>query len=279
MVKRITKLFIYVFLLLVTLVTLLPVAYAFFGSLKSNQELLTSGARLLPERYVCDNYVQAWNLADFKSYTWNSGYLTFFSVIGVVLTSSMGGYVFARGDFPGRKLFFILFTGTMFISLGTITLYPKLEIARALHINKSLWGIIIMNVFAVGPTNLFLVKSFVESMPREIDEAASIDGCSFGGIFFHIILPLIKPIVATIAIITFKNVWNDYLLPMVFTISTPSKAPLVVGVVSLKNTGEGATSWNLMLAGTMISIIPMMIVYLCLNRYFVEGLTSGAVKG
>ena len=277
--KKIIKVFIYLFLLAVTVITLLPVAYAFFGSLKSNQELLTSGAKLLPEKWVTENYIQAWNLADFKTYTWNSVYLTFFSVIGVIFTSSMGGYVFARGSFPGKKLLFILFTGTMFISLGTITLYPKLEIARSLHINKSLWGIIIMNVFAVGPTNLFLVRSFVESVPREIDEAAAIDGCNFGAVFFHIILPLIKPIIATIAIITFKNVWNDYLLPMVFTISSPKRAPLVVGVVSLKNTGEGATSWNLMLAGTMISIIPMMIVYLCLNKYFVEGLTSGAVKG
>ena len=277
--RKISRSFVYMFLLIVTIITLLPVFYAFFGSFKSNQELLTSGARLIPKEFVFNNYVQAWNLADFKTYTWNSVYLTFFSVIGVVLTSSMGGYVFARGDFPGKKLLFILFTGTMFISLGTITLYPKLEIARALHINKTLLGIIIMHVFAVGPTNLFLVRSFVESMPKEIDEAASIDGCSFGGIFFRIIFPLIKPILATIAIITFKNVWNDYLLPMVFTISTPSKAPLVVGVVSLKNTGEGATSWNLMLAGTMISIIPMMALYLCLNKYFVEGLTTGAVKG
>lgn len=277
--KKLTKLFTYIFLLIVTFITLLPVIYSFCGSFKSNQELLTSGATLLPKQIIFDNYVQAWTLADFKTYTWNSIYLTIFSVSGVVLTSSMGGYVFARGDFPGRKLLFVLFTATMFISLGTITLYPKLEIARALHINKSLFGIIIMNVFAVGATNLFLVRSFIETIPKEIDEAASIDGCNFGRIFFQILFPLIKPILATVAIITFKNVWNDYLLPMVFTISTPSKAPLVVGVVSLKNTGEGATSWNLMLAGTMISIIPMMVVYLCLNKYFVEGLTSGAVKG
>lgn len=273
------KIILYAFLLLVTFITLLPVIYSFCASFKSNQELLTSGASLLPKKWVFDNYVQAWQLADFKTYTWNSIYMTFFSVIGVVASSAMGGYAFARGEFPGKKLLFVLFTATMFVSLGTVTLYPKLQIARALHINKSLWGIIIMNVFAVGATNLFLVRSFVESVPKEIDEAALIDGCGFVRTFFSILLPLIKPILATIAIISFKTVWNDYLLPMVFTIANPKRAPLVVGVVSLKNTGEGATSWNLMLAGTMISIIPMMIVYLCLNKYFVEGITSGAVKG
>lgn len=269
----------YIFLTALVLVTLLPVMYAFFGSFKSNQELLVSGARLLPESFTLDNYIKAWKLADFKTYTFNSLYLTFFSVIGVVSSSAMAGYAFSRGTFPGKNIIFTLFVSTMFICLGTITLYPKLQIARLLHINKSLWGIIIMNVFSVGATNLFLVRSFINSLPREIDEAATIDGCSFGRIFASIILPLLKPILATIAIISFKTVWNDYLLPMVFTISTPSKAPLVVGVVSLKNTGDAATSWNLMLAGTMISIIPMMVLYLCLNRYFVEGMTNGAVKG
>ena len=269
----------YIFLTALVFVTFLPVMYAFFGSFKSNQELLVSGARLLPESFTVDNYIKAWKLADFKTYTFNSLYLTFFSVIGVVSSSAMAGYAFSRGTFPGKNIIFTLFVSTMFICLGTITLYPKLQIARLLHINKSLWGIIIMNVFSVGATNLFLVRSFINSLPREIDEAATIDGCSFGRIFASIILPLLKPILATIAIISFKTVWNDYLLPMVFTISTPSKAPLVVGVVSLKNTGDAATSWNLMLAGTMISIIPMMVLYLCLNRYFVEGMTNGAVKG
>lgn len=277
--KILKKIIIYLFLIILTLITLLPILYALFGSLKSNQELLVAGARLLPEKFIFDNYVQAWKLADFKAYTWNSIYMTFFSVIGVVASSAMGGYAFARGSFPGKKLIFGLFTATMFLSFGTITLYPQLQIARLLHINKSLWGIIIMKIFGVSAMNLFLVRGFVNSISREIDEAATIDGCNFARIFTAIILPLMKPILATIAIITFKTVWNDYLLPMVFTISTPKKAPLVVGVVALKNTGEGASSWNLMLAGTMISIIPMVIVYLCLNRYFVEGMTSGAVKG
>ena len=277
--KILKKTIIYLFLILLTFVTLLPILYAFFGSFKSNQELLVDGAKLLPGKFIFDNYVQAWKLADFKTYTWNSIYMTVFSVVGVVASSAMGGYAFARGKFPGKNLIFGLFTATMFLSFGTITLYPQLQIARLLHINKSLWGIIIMKIFGVSAMNLFLVRGYVNSISKEIDEAAMIDGCNFAKTFTSIILPLMKPILATIAIITFKTVWNDYLLPMVFTVSTPEKAPLVVGVVALKNTGEGASSWNLMLAGTMISIIPMVIVYLCLNRQFVEGMTNGAVKG
>ena len=274
-----SKILLYVFLLALAFITLIPIIYSFFGSFKSNMELMTNGANIMPEKFVFENYVQAWEMADFKTYTMNSVFLSFFTVIGVVFMSSMVGYVFARGNFPGKKIIFAVLTSTMFISLGTITLYPTIQVAQFLHINKSLWGVVIISVFSTHVTNVFLVRGFINSVPKEIDEAATIDGCGFIGIFLRIMLPLIKPIIATVAILTFKDAWNNYLLPMLFTISDPEKMPLVVGVVNLKNTGEGATSWNLMLSGMMISIIPMIIVYLCLNRYFVEGLTAGSVKG
>ena len=273
------KILLYAFLLGLVFLTLIPILYSFFGSFKSNMELMTDGARLLPKEFNLENYVQAWEIADFKTYTKNSVFLAFFTVIGVVFMSSMVGYVFARGNFPGKKIIFVVLTSTMFISLGTITLYPTIQVAQFLHINESLWGVVIISVFGTHVTNVFLVRGFINSVPKEIDEAATIDGCGFMGIFLRIMLPLIKPIIATIAILTFKDAWNNYLLPMLFTISDPEKMPLVVGVVSLKSTGEGATSWNLMLSGMMISVIPMILVYLCLNRYFVDGLTAGAVKG
>lgn len=274
-----SKILLYMFLIALALITLIPIIYSFFGSFKSNMELMTNGASIMPEKFVFENYVQAWEMADFKTYTMNSVFLSFFTVVGVVFMSSMVGYVFARGNFPGKKIIFAVLTSTMFISLGTITLYPTIQVAQFLHINTSLWGVVIISVFGTHVTNVFLVRGFINSVPKEIDEAATIDGCGFMGIFLRIMLPLIKPIIATIAILTFKDAWNNYLLPMLFTISDPDKMPLVVGVVNLKNTGEGATSWNLMLSGMMISIIPMIIVYLCLNRYFVDGLTAGAVKG
>jgi ABC-type glycerol-3-phosphate transport system permease component len=121
--------------------------------------------------------------------------------------------------------------------------------------------------------------SYMSSIPYEIDEAAKIDGCGFFRIYWNIIFPLLKPLVATVGLLSFRAAWNDYMLPMIFTLANPQKSPLIVGVVSLRNSGEAASSWNLMLAGTTIAIVPMLIVYLFLNRYFIEGLTSGAVKG
>ena len=113
----------------------------------------------------------------------------------------------------------------------------------------------------------------------ELDEAAKIDGCGFVGIFAKIIFPLLKPILATIAILTFQGSWNDYLSPLIFTMSKPEQRTLIVGIVQLKSTGEAAASWNLMLAGTTIALIPVLIAYIFANRYFVEGIAAGAVKG
>jgi ABC-type glycerol-3-phosphate transport system permease component len=273
------RLVLYTFLTLCTLFALFPIIYLFLASFKSNAEILTSGARIIPEKFVFDNYFQAWNLANFKQLTLNSVGMTFFIVVGSILTTTTLAYVLQRGKFKGKAFLHGLFLSTMFISLGTSSLFPQLQIAKSLGINSSLIGVIIIRVLGINVTQLFIATSFISTIPNEIDEAAKIDGCGFLRVFYKIIFPLLKPLIATSGLLSFRAAWNDYMLPMIFTLTHPEKAPLIVGVVSLRNTGEAASSWNLMLAGTTIAIIPMLVVYLFLNRYFIEGLTSGAVKG
>ena len=272
------KVLLYTIMILFSILVAFPIVYTVLSSFKSNMEIM-SGGTIWPEEFVLDNYKQAWKLANFKQYTWNSIYMCFFSVIGVVITSTFAGYVFARGNFPGKKLIFAVFTAMMFISFGSATLYPLLKVAKLLHINKNLWGVILITVFGVNITNIYLIRGYVLSLPYEIEEAAIIDGCSFFMVFVKVVAPLLKPIIATVAILSFKYSWNDYLMPMVFTLSNPNNRPLVVGIVSLKSTGEAAASWNLMMAGTTISLIPILIVFLFFNRYFIQGMASGAVKG
>jgi ABC-type glycerol-3-phosphate transport system permease component len=269
----------YAFLFLVLYISMAPLLYIFFASFKSNQEILVHASRLLPIDWTFQNYKDAWVIANFKQYTFNSMYMAFFIVTGTLIVATMAGYVFSRGRFPGKNAIFTVFTATMFLSLGSIMIYPQLQIAKMLGIHTSLWGVIIIDVFGMHVAAIFIVRSFINSIPYEIDEAAIIDGCSFFRTFWNVLIPLLKPVIATIALITFRHAWNEFLLPMVFTLSNPSQRPLSVGIVALKNTGEAATNWNLMLAGTMMSVIPMLIVYLFLNRYFISGLTSGAIKG
>jgi multiple sugar transport system permease protein len=277
--KYISILLIYLVLLIVFCVTIFPVFYTFMASFKSNKEILTAGNRVIPSTFVVDNYVQAWKLANFKRYTYNSVFMSVFIVAGVIGTSTICGYVFSRGRFLGKQFLYYMILSSMFVSLGSLTLYPLLMIAKVVNMNRSLWGVIVIRVFAVNTTNIFISRSFVDSIPREIDEAAKVDGCSFFQIFLHIISPLCKPVIATVGILTFRSSWNDYLLPMVFTLSNPNRMPLVVGVVNRKSSGEAASSSNLMLAVTALSMIPMIVIYIIFNRYFIDGLTSGSVKG
>jgi multiple sugar transport system permease protein len=270
---------IYAVLIVVFVVSMFPVFYTFMASFKSNKEILTSGNRVIPDRFVVENYVDAWRLANFKRFTFNSVFMSVFIVAGDIIVSIVCGYVFARGHFRGKQFIYYFFLSSMFVSLGSLTLYPLLVITKLVNLNRSLWGVIIIRVFAVNVTNVFISRGFIESIPKEIDEAAKVDGSSFFQIFIHVITPLCTPIIATVGILTFRNSWNDYLLPMVFTLSNPDRMPLVVGVVNLKSSGQAASSWNLMLAGTAISMVPMILIYAIFNRYFIDGLTSGSIKG
>lgn len=272
------KIIMYGFLIFLLVLVIYPIIYAFLASFKTAREVLV-GVDFLPKTIMFDNYIKAWNAANFSLYTWNSIWYSVINVFIALLTSAMGGYVFSRGEFRGKNFIFAIFTSLMFVTLGTSSLYPQLQILKALHLNTSLWGLIVMRFFGIQITNIFLVRGFVNSLPKELDEAAEIDGCSFITIFFRIILPLLKPIMATVGIFAFTSSWNDYLMPMIVTLSNPSQRTLPVGIIALKSSSEAATAWNLILAGAMISAIPMIIVFLIFNKYFVKGLASGAVKG
>ena len=178
-----------------------------------------------------------------------------------------------------RIFIFALFSSLMFINMGSITIYAVFKVLNLVHLADSLWGLIVMKIFSIGIVNIYLVRSYIRTLPIELDEAARIDGCGFIGTFFKIIGPLLKPVLATISMLAFNSSWNDYLMPTLFTISTPHERTLTVGIMALKNSGNAASNWNLMLAGATIALIPILIAYAFGNKYFVDGLAAGAVKG
>ena len=190
----------------------------------------------------------------------------------------MAGYVFARKNFYGKKIIFSLYGALVFVAMGSVTLYPTYTVLTALHINKSLAGLILALVGG-QITNVLLVTGFVKTVPVELDEAATIDGCSQYRTFFQIILPLLKPILAVVALFSFRTAWNDYLTSFIISIFTPSIKTLTVAVVQMKYSVNAAAEWHIMLAGASISIIPILILYLFANKQFISGLTAGAVKG
>ena len=265
-------------LLILLVVVLYPFLIVLMGSFKTNVEILTS-SKVFPEHWNFNNYIVAWTKSNFARFTWNSLWYTVCHVVVIILTSACNGYAFARGKFRGKKVIFAVFTSMMFISLGTSSLYPTLQIMNKLGLSHSLWGLIVKDFFMLNIANMYLVRGFINQLPKELDEAATIDGCSFIGIFFRIILPLLKPMIATLAVLSFSAGWNDYLWPMIVTMGNPNAQPLSVGLQALKTSGDAAAQWNIVLAGSMISAVPMTIVYIIFNKYFIKGIAAGAVKG
>ncbi|MDF2613412.1 MAG: carbohydrate transporter permease [Clostridia bacterium] len=270
---------IYTCLIILTLFTIYPILYVVFGSFKTNQELVLGGSNLLPTQFNFSNYIEAWKLANFGRYTLNSVFLSTMVMLGILIVSSMAGYCMARRDFFGKEFLYGLLISFMFINIGSVSLRPLFELAVKINLHKSLWGVILICIGMGQATNIFLVRGYMASVPKELDEAAAIDGCGFFQTFYIIILPVLKPILATVALLSFRGAWNEYILAQVFTMSNPAMRPLTAGVIALKSTGDGAAAWNIMFAGSAMSIIPILVIYLLASKYFMTGLTEGAVKG
>lgn len=266
-------------LVFISVVVIFPVLYIVLGSFKQNQELLVGGSNVFPKFWITQNYVDAWNQANFAVYTKNSLFLSFGVMIISLIVSSMAGYVFSRKTFAGKEIIYSIFTAFMFINVGSVSLRPLYELATNMKINTSLWPVILFSAGGGQATYIFLCRGYVNSVPKELDEAARIDGCSFFQTYYKVIIPMLKPVMATIAILSFRQGWNEYIMPRVFTMTNDSLRPLTVGVNMLKNAGDGAAAWNIMFAGATIAIIPILVVFVCFSRYFMGGLTSGAVKG
>lgn len=271
-----SRILLWIFLLVVAAMALFPLILAFFGSLKSNLEL-TTGTSLLPKEWKFDNYAQAWTSANFARFTWNSVFISTFTTIGTLLIGTMAAYAVARVDFYGKRLYVVIQSCTLFISIGAVVLRPQFDLMVALHLQKSLWGVIIILISAHA-TAFFMLIGFVRAIPKELDEAAFIDGCNFYSVYFRVILPLLTPALGVTALWTFRGAWNEYILPLVFTMTQPGLQTLTVGLAGLKYGVGDAAQPQLMLAGACVSMLPMIIVYIFANKTFMQ-MTAGSVKG
>ena len=271
--------FLFLLLLVIVLFTLYPIIYIVLGSFKANNELLMGGTNLFPKRFLLDNYKEAWEKANFAVYTMNSVIISLGVMALTIVTTTMAGYVFARKKFKRKELLYGVFVAFMFVNVGSVSLRPLFELAVKVKMNTSLLSIILISTGMGQATYIILVRGYMNTISKELDEAAKLDGCTFFQIYYKIILPLLKPVIATIGLLSFRTGWNEYIMPLVFTMSNEKLRPLTVGVVMLKNSGDGAAAWNLMFAGSTIAIIPIIVIYMFSSRYFMNGLTAGAVKG
>lgn len=257
--------------------TLYPVVYTLLGSFKTNAEL-TLGGSFFPSQWQFSNYIYAFGKLNFGQYTINSIVLAILTVAFTLITSSMAAYVIARRDFPGKKVLTTAYLLSMFVSVGSVALYPLYNLLHKLGLTNSMVGLA-LQLTGGQAANIFMISGFVRNVPKELDEAAYIDGAGIFRVFYTIIVPAIKPILGVVALFAFRTAWNEFVTTQVFTMSNTSLRTLSVAVANLRYSANAAAEWHLMTAGASIALIPMLIVYLLANRQFITGLTAGAVKG
>ena len=267
----------WVFLIAMCVFTLYPVFYAVIGSFKTNAEL-TLGNSLFPEAWHYENYLYAFEKLDFGLYTLNSVVLALLTVVLSVVTASMAGYVIGRREFIGKKLLSALYLGSMFISVGSVALYPLYKLLNSWGLTSNLIGLALI-LTGGQVSNIFLIAGFARSVPKELDDAATIDGAGVFRIYWQIIVPMIRPILGIVALFSFRTAWNEFITAQVFTMSNPNLKTLSVAVANLRYSSNAAAEWHIMAAGASIALIPILIVYLLANKQFIAGITAGAVKG
>ncbi|MBM7571858.1 carbohydrate ABC transporter permease [Aquibacillus albus] len=268
------RLIVHVFLIALGIVWIYPFVWMVFSSLKSNKEFLISGTSLIPEDPQWENYANAWTTANFQGYFINTVIFTVATVIIVIVLSSLTGYALGRIDFPGRKTIMIIVVAIMFIPKG-YTIIPLFKLVNQLGLADSIVGIIVAESSGAHVLFILMFASFFANLPNSIEEAAEIDGAGFLTVFTRVMLPLSMPIVATTAIMQFIWTWSSFLVPLVLTINKPELRTLAVGMQNFVQTYS--VDFSGMAAGATISLIPVMIIFIIMQRYFIEGV-AGAVK-
>ncbi len=276
---RLNSFFRYLILSIVAVVMLYPIIWLVGASFKTNNEIFTS-INFIPKKIDFTPYIEGWKTRTqytFTTYFINTFQIVIPKIIFCLISSTLTAYGFARFDFPMKKILFSLLMATMFLPAVVIRI-PLYLLWKQFGLLDSYVPLIANTVFAQEPFFVFMLIQFIRSVPRDLDEAATIDGCGSFGILWRVVLPAIKP--ALISCVIFQFVWsfNDYLGPLIY-ISSLEKYPVALALKMSIDTSSGIVQWNQILAMSIISLLPALILFFAAQKYFVEGVTSSGIKG
>jgi multiple sugar transport system permease protein len=271
--KPVVRTFAYLLLILISFITLLPLVWMLSSSLKYDSEVFSVPIRWIPETFVWGNYVRIWEKIDFALFTFNSFKLSIVITLIQVLTSSFAAYGFAKSRFKGRDALFFVYIATIAIP-WQVYMLPQYVEMRMMGLTNSHLGYVFMQSFiAFG---VFLIRQFYVSIPNELLDAARIDGLNEYGAYFRVVLPLSKPVLATLTIFSFVTIWNDFMGPMIYFDSVTKKTiPLGIRMFL----GQYSTEYGLIMAASVLSLIPVFMVFIAFQRFFVEGIATSGLKG
>jgi multiple sugar transport system permease protein len=268
----------YFLLVAIGFVFILPFLLAALGSFKTNSEIVAYPPKFLPTHWLVHNWVEVWQTdlgqgATFPRWLFNTAILAVTIAVVETIACSMAGYAFSRLDFPGRNLVFNFMLGTMMIP-GAVTLIPGYVLVTKLKLINTYWSLILPAVTSAGA--IFLLTQFFRSIPRELEEAAVIDGASHMQIYRNVVLPLARPALLTVFILQFQGMWNNFLTPLLY-LNSPKMYVLNVALSIFQQ--QYKEQWNLILVGAMFNAIPVLVLFFFFSRYYIEGLSYAGVKG
>jgi multiple sugar transport system permease protein len=270
---RIERVLLHVLLLCGALVMMLPFVWMISTSFKSNSEALSIPPRLLPETFLWQNYVDVINKLNYGRFFLNSLIVAAMRVGGQLVTCSLAAYAFARLRFPGRNLLFPLYLAALMVPFQ-VYMIPDFVVMKYLGWLDTLQGIAVPGMFSAF--GIFLLRQAFLTVPRELEEAAILDGASPPSVLWRVVLPLSRPALASLAILTFLYSWNDLLWPLLVTRSEQNYV-LPIGLALLQ--GQYQTNWSWLMAAGVMATLPVILLYLFAQRYFVEGIAMTGLKG
>jgi len=263
-----------IIMLLVALLFLIPFYFLFVNSVKSFGDLLTNAASL-PKSIEWGNYARAFEITKFPTAFLNSFVITVVSNVLLVLVSAMAAYRMVRQNTAFNRILFVIFVAAMVVPFQSIMI-PLVKVTSTVGLMNSIPGLVICYLGFGIPMSVFLLHGFVKSIPLEIEEAATVDGTSTYGVFFRIVLPLMKPMLVTVFILNALWIWNDYLLPSLILQSPELRT---IPIATFAFFGQYTKQWDLALPALVMGVLPIIVFFLMMQKYIIEGITQGAVKG
>lgn len=269
---------VYVLLALGGAVVLVPLFWMVSTSLKDAHSLFTFPPQWIPKPPLWRNYVDAWKVLPFGRFFFNTIFITVLAMVAELFTTSLVAYGFARFPFKGRDTLFFILLSTMMLP-GVVTMIPAFLIWRNLGQMNTYDPLTIGAWFAWGPAYIFMMRQFFLTIPRSMEEAAVLDGANVFQIYWHVMLPMIKPALLAIAVMSFQGNWNNLQGPLIY-LNTMEKFPMVLGLKFFEQSlSKEAPMWNYMMAMSVVMAIPVLGLFFSAQKYFIEGLNVGGIKG
>jgi ABC-type glycerol-3-phosphate transport system permease component len=274
-----SKSLVYIILILASITVLIPFLWGIANAFRSNEEIASlSGLSIhsfIPEHFTLGNFGRMFSAMDFTNILKNTAIICVLVTMGCLFINSMASYAFAKLRFPGKNLLFLLLLTTLILPIEVLII-PLYTTLKDLHMLDNMMTSLVVP-FLANAFGIFFMRQFISSLPKELDESAAIDGCNNFGIFFKIVLPLTKPALITLGLIVFLQQWDSFIVPV--TVINSDKQMVLQVALNYLQFGLYSDDWGVVFAGIVVSAIPIIVIFVFLQKYYVEGISSTGIKG